>query len=148
MGTCCCNCGGTNPPGTWGGAGEPFPTPPIYIPGDGTRPPLWIWGGSNEPFPGYGLPGMPPRPWGGANAPFPTPPIWLPPNPDLPPVDPPEPPAGITGPVDAGYALPPNDGTNYFVAAPGIMLPTGPIGYLIMPLYPKVQHLPAPPGGS
>jgi hypothetical protein len=74
------------PPGIWGGANEPFPTPPIYIP---VQPPGHIWGGANEPFPTPPIYIPVPRPpdggpgddlgiWGGANEPFPTPPIYLP----------------------------------------------------------------------
>lgn len=57
-----------NPPGTWGGANEPFPTPPIVIPPDKPNvPPLLIWGGGNQPFPTppIQLPGQPPPPEGG-----------------------------------------------------------------------------------
>ena len=152
MGTCCCNCGGTTPPGTWGGAGEPFPTPPIYIPGDGNRPPLWLWGGSNEPFPtppianAPGIPGFSPYP------PYPAHPIYWPnPHPEhpivLPPTEPDPPPDGFK-PVDPGYQPPANTGENYFLAMPASVLPTGPTAYLVMPIWAEVQHLPAPPGGS
>lgn len=56
---------GGDPPGTWGGAGEPFPTPPIHLPpGSGGSPPV-IWG---------------------PNDPRPTPPIYLPPD-TPPPID-------------------------------------------------------------
>lgn len=49
---------GGKPPGTWGGAGEPMPTPPIHI------PPTT-------------LPDLPTGIWG-PNDPRPTPPIYLP----------------------------------------------------------------------
>lgn len=112
MGTCCCNTPDT-PPGIWG-PNDPRPTPPIYLPPPGSGlPPLVIWG---------------------PNDPRPTPPIWLPPDPDLPPVDP-ELPAGVRGPVSEDYAPPPNDGTNYFLAAPLTVLPEGPSAYLVVPLY-------------
>lgn len=53
------------PPGIWGGANEPFPTPPIAnVPG----------------VPGYQPPGKPPGTWGGSGEPFPTPPIVIPPD--------------------------------------------------------------------
>ena len=56
---------GDRPPlGIWGGANEPFPTPPIVIPPtEPGKPPLVIWGGSNEPFPTppiANVPGLPP----------------------------------------------------------------------------------------
>lgn len=56
------------PPGIWGGANEPFPTPPIVIPPDKPNaPPLLIWGGGNQPFPTppIQLPGQPAPPEGG-----------------------------------------------------------------------------------
>lgn len=56
------------PPGIWGGANEPFPTPPIVLPPDKPNmPPLVIWGGGNVPFPTppINLPGQPPPPEGG-----------------------------------------------------------------------------------
>jgi hypothetical protein len=51
----------------------PFPSHPIYIPPEGSPPPLGIWG-PTDPRPGYGLPGPQPHP---------EHPIVLPP--DLPP---------------------------------------------------------------
>lgn len=77
------------PPEIWGGANEPFPTPPIYLPvlpdKPDDRPPLGIWGGANEPFPTppIYIPVKPPvggdwGTWGGAGEPFPTPPIYIP----------------------------------------------------------------------
>lgn len=124
------------PPGTWGGSGQPFPTPPIHMPpgqGGGGSPP-GTWGGSGEPFPGYGLPGQPPGTWGGRPPPYPdhTLPGDLPhpshpiapggrppgtwggsgqPFPTPPIYIPPEggqPPLGIWGPTDPrpGYGLP------------------------------------------
>lgn len=61
------------PPGIWGGGNEPFPTPPIHLPGGGGGRPPGIWGGGNEPFP--------------------TPPIYIPPNvpPDMKPPEAPAP---------------------------------------------------------
>ena len=55
---------GGDPPGTWGGAGEPFPTPPIHLPPGSNSPPI-IWG---------------------PNDPRPSPPIYLPPD-TPPPID-------------------------------------------------------------
>lgn len=93
------------PPGTWGGAGEPFPTPPIHL------PPV---GGGSPPRPTHPiiLPGVPTHPIilpGHPAHPIilpgdPTHPIVLPP--DSPPIDP---------PIDPEPE--PQDG--YFVAAPG-----------------------------
>lgn len=85
----------SNPPGIWGGAGQPFPTPPIPIYPGGTPNPPGIWG-PTDPFPGYGLPGAPPV-ISGPPGPWPTPPIHLPP------------PLGIWGPTDPrpGWGLPP-----------------------------------------
>jgi hypothetical protein len=54
----------------------PFPSHPIYIPPEGSQPPLGIWG-PTDPRPGYGLPGPQPHP---------EHPIVLPP--DLPPETP------------------------------------------------------------
>jgi hypothetical protein len=77
--------GGGGPPlGTWGGAGQPFPTPPIVVPPGGAYPPGFP--------PGYQPPrptnpihlgpggeiGGPPGYWGGGNVPYPTPPIYIP----------------------------------------------------------------------
>lgn len=80
-----------NPPGTWGGANVPMPTPPIAnVPGapGGVQPPKpggdHIWGGGNEPFPTPPIvippqkPGDPPLVIWGPNDPRPTPPINLP----------------------------------------------------------------------
>lgn len=89
-----------SPPGIWGGANEPFPTPPIAnVPGaPGYRPPgvpthpiyypPGIWG-PTDPRPGWGLPG--PQPPAGAH---PEHPIYYPP--------------GIWGPNDPrpGWGLP------------------------------------------
>lgn len=48
--------GNGKPPGTWGGAGEPFPTPPIHIPpGKPEVPPPSIW----PPGPGIDFPSHP-----------------------------------------------------------------------------------------
>lgn len=58
-----------SPPGIWGGGNEPFPTPPIHLPG-----------------------GRPPGTWGGAGEPFPTPPIVIPPDQAPPSMKPPTPP--------------------------------------------------------
>lgn len=79
----------TGPPGTWGGAGEPFPTPPIPIYPGGTPNPPIIWG--------------PPGPW-------PTPPIAG--IPGLPGYEPPRP---TLPPASAGWRF--NDGW-YFVWGP------------------------------
>lgn len=65
------------PPGTWGGAGQPFPTPPIQMPpGGGGGSPPGTWGGAGEPMPTppINIPGEPPGFWG-PNDPRPTPPI-------------------------------------------------------------------------
>lgn len=103
---------------------QPFLAMIIPVSGDSQppQPPLGIWGGANQPFPtppianAPGIPGyQPPRPpgvpthpiyyppgiWGGANQPFPTPPIYLPPTGGPPPL-------GIWGPTDPrpGYGLP------------------------------------------
>lgn len=48
------------PPGMWG-PNDPRPTPPIYIPPEGSPPPLGIWG-PTDPRPGWGLPGPQPHP--------------------------------------------------------------------------------------
>jgi|KBSMisStandDraft_5_1062788.scaffolds.fasta_scaffold152476_2 hypothetical protein len=83
--------GSDGPPlGTWGGAGQPFPTPPM-APGGGGH-----WGQANDPGWSAGSPGSPGSPqhpiyipglgiwsgpwyplgtWGGGNVPFPTPPM-------------------------------------------------------------------------
>lgn len=56
---------GGQPPGIWGGAPIPWPTPPIYYPP--VNPP-GIWGGGNVPMPTppiYLPPGKPPGIWGG-----------------------------------------------------------------------------------
>lgn len=113
MGTCCCNT--NDPPGIWG-PNDPRPTPPIYLPPPpgSNLPPLVIWG---------------------PNDPRPTPPIWLPKPPELP--IPPDPPEGIQGPLPEDYSPPANDGSNYYVARPGVTLATGPVGYLITPLWPE-----------
>jgi len=80
---------GGRPPGFWGGAPLPVPTPPIYLPpvnpGD---PPLVIWG---------------------PNDPRPTPPIHLPgPPPDVSPA-----------PPDVAVKPPPAAGGWAYVGAPG-----------------------------
>lgn len=58
---------GGRPPGTWGGAGEPFPTPPIVIPPQQPgQPPLVIWGPNDpRPTPPIEIPGQPTPPPGG-----------------------------------------------------------------------------------
>lgn len=96
------------PPGIWGGAPIPWPTPPIYYP-----PGIW---GPNDPRPGWGLPGTPPGIWGGAPIPWPTPPIYYPP--------------GIWGPTDPrpGWGLPGNQ--------PGIWPGPGPLPYPEHPIAP------------
>jgi hypothetical protein len=88
--------------GTWGGAGEPFPTPPIVIP-----PNLGIWPSPGHPAhpiaPGgappeiWPSPGHPTHPiyyppgiWGGGNEGFPTPPIVIPEPPTEPLPEPPK----------------------------------------------------------
>jgi len=77
--------GGAQPPGIWGGAGEPFPTPPIAIP----QPPLGIWGPPDpRPNPPIFLP--PPLGIWGPGDPRPTPPIAWPPPPAEPQPEPPE----------------------------------------------------------
>lgn len=70
---------GGPPPGIWGGAGEGFPTPPIFLPPSGGHPgqPPGIWG--------------PPGPW-------PTPPIYIP----SPPPEYPNPPPEATKPPPEG----------------------------------------------
>lgn len=85
------------PPGIWGGANEPFPTPPIVIipPTEPGKPPLVIWGGPGS-LPPWVMPpiALPPIIWpqppeGGPpiviDPPHPEHPIVLPP---LPPIDP------------------------------------------------------------
>lgn len=58
---------GGKPPGTWGGAGEPMPTPPIVIPPtEPGKPPLVIWGPDDpRPTPPIHIPGLPEPPVGG-----------------------------------------------------------------------------------
>jgi hypothetical protein len=75
------------PPGIWGGGNEPFPTPPIYIPGPPGQPPT-IW-----PSPGY-----------------PEHPIVLPPTPppSVWPTPPGNPPGGQTGSPEHPINLPPS----------------------------------------
>jgi hypothetical protein len=93
------------PLGTWGGAGEPFPTPPIAGPG---RPP-W-WGMAQDP--GYGVPGTPKPPplviWGPGD-PRPTLPIagWDPGSGAFPTPKPPQPPLGIWGGANEPFPTPP-----------------------------------------
>ena len=84
--------GGGQPPGIWGGGNVPMPTPPIYIPPEGSPPPLGIWG-PTDPRPGWGLP-QPPN--------VPTHPIVLPP--ELPEVD------GDNRPIDWKTAWTPATG--------------------------------------
>jgi hypothetical protein len=94
--------------GTWGGAGEPFPTPPIVIPPTPPVPPdLGIWPSPGKPtHPIYYPPGI----WGGGNEGFPTPPIVIP----EPPTEPlPEPPTDRwhwTYDEDLGWVLVPPGG--------------------------------------
>lgn len=87
----------------WGGANEPFPTPPIAEPpwGFGGRPPTGIWGpGDPRPTPpiaeppgGWGSRPEPPLLIWGPNDPRPTPPIYWAGYPEWPPTEPsPEPP--------------------------------------------------------
>ena len=45
--------GGQPPLGTWGGAGEPFPTPPIPVYPGGSPNPPGIWGGAIDPYPSH-----------------------------------------------------------------------------------------------
>jgi len=40
--------------------------------------------------------------------------------------------------VSEDYTPPENTGENYFVAKAETVLPVGPIGYLIMPIFPEV----------
>jgi hypothetical protein len=107
---------GSPPPlGIWGGANEPWPTPPIHLPGVPGRPP-GIWGGANEPWPTPpihlpptgGVPGQPPRPTHPIfYPPSPSHPIFYPPGtgPGQPPVTPPggstPPPGGSVGQLPA-----------------------------------------------
>jgi hypothetical protein len=97
------------PPGIWGGAPLPVPTPPIYYP-----------------------PVQPPGIWGGGNVPMPTPPIYLPPvlpgGPPVviwpspghpahpivlpPPPDPPE--GGKPPPPEGGWGYHPSYGWGFF----------------------------------
>jgi hypothetical protein len=56
-----------------------MPTPPIYFPPEGSKPPLGIWGGKPPPYVDIGGPPSQPKP---------EHPIVLPPN--LPPTIPPE----------------------------------------------------------
>jgi hypothetical protein len=136
------------PLGIWGGAGEPFPTPPIVIvpPQEPGGPPLFIWGGGNEPFPTppivivppqtpeepplviWGPPDMPPGFWGGSLGPgvkpqpHPEHPIVIP----EPPEPFPEPPAEVIKPPPEeggwGYADPP--GVWFFVPGTGTGAPS------------------------
>jgi len=69
--------------GTWGGAGEPFPTPPIHL-----QPPLGIWG-PPDPRPGNPIYLPPPLGIWGPTDPRPTPPIAWPPAPAEPQPEPP-----------------------------------------------------------
>jgi len=74
------------PPGIWGGAPLPVPTPPIYLPPQ--QPPgIWPPAGVVTPpiyYPPEIWPTPPAKPplgiWGGGNVPMPTPPIYLPPQ--------------------------------------------------------------------
>lgn len=90
---------GAQPPGIWGGSGQPFPTNPIAEPpwGWGNRPPpgappLTIWGGPINPYPDIGgpgpQPGGPTHIWGG---PYFPPVIWDPSRPANPIVNPGDP---------------------------------------------------------
>jgi hypothetical protein len=84
------------PPGIWGGAPLPVPTPPIYYPpvfpahpiAPGGPPP-GIWGPptiGHHPAHPIAPGGLPPGIWGGGNVPMPTPPIYFPPTmPEAPP---------------------------------------------------------------
>lgn len=92
------------PPGIWGGANEPFPTPPIYLPGTpGQRPP-GIWGGANEPFPTPPIVIPPDKPgtWPPPNPAHPAHPIVTPPPSDKPPG------GGDTGSITNPINLPPD----------------------------------------
>lgn len=65
--------GGGSPPGTWGGSGQPFPTPPIAnVPGvPGYRPPGSIWPNPPEgsaPLPEHPI-ALPGDPWWPPDAP-------------------------------------------------------------------------------
>jgi hypothetical protein len=82
------------PLGTWGGGGQPFPTPPVAGPG---RPP-W-WGMAQDP--GYGVPLPPLGTWGGGNVPYPTPPIYFPPEGGA------QPPLGTWGGAGEPFPTPP-----------------------------------------
>jgi hypothetical protein len=64
------------PLGIWGGANQPFPTPPISgMPGlPGYFPPLGFWGGRPPPYVDIGFPQPPPGIWGPYPG-FPTQPI-------------------------------------------------------------------------
>lgn len=64
---------GGQPPGTWGGASEPFP-------GYGLPPATGIWPSPGYPAHPIAPGGRPPGIWGGGNQPFPTPPIVIPPG--------------------------------------------------------------------
>lgn len=92
-----------------GVGGGPLPGGPGDPPG--------TWGGSGEPFPGWGLPGQPPRPWGGGNEPFPTPPIHLPPEP--PPTGTPDDDGFIKPPPSGGGGWAYHEDYGWLYAPPG-----------------------------
>jgi hypothetical protein len=51
-------------------------------------------------------------------------------------------PDGIMGPIDKDYVIPANDGTNWYVAVPGTILPRlrGGGGYLLKPMPRAPRH--------
>jgi hypothetical protein len=94
----------TQPPGIWGGAPLPWPTPPIYYPPGYPAHPIYTPPGYPA-HPIAGPPGgspehpwVPPQPplgiWGGAPLPMPTPPIYYPTPPPGYPAHPIQPPPG------------------------------------------------------
>ena len=129
------------PPGTWGGAGEPMPTPPIVIPPDALGPgvpahPIEIPVYPAHPIvipPDLIAPGVPTHPiyippgiWGGSGTPMPTPPIVIP-----------EPPGG--GPPVVIWPSPGHP-------AHPIVLPLPPIDAGAHPEHPIVLPPQEPPG--
>jgi hypothetical protein len=146
---------GGPPPGYWGGAPLPTPTPPIYYP-PGVNVPVFPThpiapGGPPAvvsppifypPFPstGPGFPtnpiapgGPPPGYWGGAPLPTPTPPIYLPPGVNVPvfptnPIAPGGPPPGYWGGVAPPQVGNPISGGGYIVGWSPVY------GYVVIPL--------------
>jgi hypothetical protein len=127
------------PLGTWGGAGEPFPTPPIVIvpPQEPGGPPIFIWGGGNEPFPTPPIviipPDKPEEPplviWGGAPIPLPEhpiapggkpPTIWPSPGQPAHPIVIPPPPEEFPKPPAEVVKPPPEEGGWGYAEPPGV----------------------------